>query len=1398
MHNNRIHESFGLVAGYMKRNIALLLLVLLMHPAFSQEEHIRFRHLDINDGLSSNSILSVCQDYRGFMWFGTRYGLNRFDGHDFRVYLKKESDPNTLSSNHINIVFEDSRHKLWIGTGTGINLFDRAADQFGAYEKDTLSLLSMYVKSIVEDNKGNIWIGGTEGVYSIDALSGDVESYSWATENTTSAGPELVNCLFLDDSDHLWIGTARGLFVLKNGIIEPYGLHMEEVMILHIRDIYQTVDGMLWLGTETTGVFSLDPETGRTNHYTSDTGNENRLISNIVRVVFEDRNGILWFGTRYGLSLFNPESGKYMNYSQNITDPSSLHHNSVFDIFCDDNNGIWVATYGGGLHYYHKENTVFRHIKQEIGTRNTLSYNRISYLHRDREGFLWIGTEGRGLNRYDERNQLFNHFSNSEEGRYVQLDNIKSISETEDGVLWLGTNGGLVQFQKKSEKFRNFFHMPADSNSLSNSIVHSTLIDSRGNLWIGTNGGGIDLYLPDKNAFKHFRASYDPRSITSNNVNILIEGHDRNIWVGTLTGMCEFNPVTQEFVTPIDTSGILGSGLNSQIISLYEDSRKWLWIGTEGNGIILYDKSRLTSFNYTTKDGLPGNIIFTFEEDSDSNIWISTNKGISRITANPFTTTVEPSFKSKNFNESDGLRDLEFSYRSSWKDKDGKLYFGGINGLYIVEPNQVSDTVYAPPVMFTDLKIKYKSMKVNEVDSPLQDDIGESDHIILNYDQSEISITFAGLNYINPDNLYYSYMLKGKDDHWVSIGDQRTLWFTYLEAGEYELLVRASDDPEIWEGNAASLLITVLPPPWKTWWAYLVYVLLVAVIIAAILTYSIRWFRLKNRLAIETFNKQKDEELHQMKIRFFTDVSHELRTPLTLILTPLEKIVSELKTGYRLKSQLSMIQRNGKTMLTLINQLLDVRKFETGHMKLQAAKGNISGFIHETTLPFREIARIREIDFKFSSSSEPIEAWYDRGKMEIVLNNLLSNAIKATPPGGKIEVRLSEDVQPPVGKLVEIVVEDYGKGIPPEILDRIFERFYTKVNIGLGTGVGLELTKRMVELHKGTIAVESKEASSEKSGHTSFIIRLPMGREHLQADQIVEDYRTSEDVTLYQKELLSTEEVEADFEEKDQKLDKILNIAEVRPVMVIVEDNREVCSFIRSLFIETFQVETSFNGKEGWNSIIKTIPDVIISDVMMPETDGLELCRMVKSDKRTCHIPIILLTARTSITFKYEGLETGADDYIHKPFSADYLQWRVKNLIRQRQLMQEHFYRSSLFKPEEIAVTSTDEIILRKAIHLIEEKIDDPDLNVDSLSKEIGLSRVHFYRKIKSLTNLTAVEFIRAIRMKKAAQLLEQGSLDVSEIRYMVGFQDAEYFRNSFRKQFKMTPSEYANKHTQL
>jgi len=1150
----------------------------------------------------------------------------------------------------------------------------------------------------------------------------------------------------------------------------------------------------MWVGTEGYGLYSFNMSSGtdtKANHLST---RNSRLSSDNIRKITEIDENTLWLGTMEGLNIFDKTTSDLVSISYSDENPDGISNNSVRDIIKDNQGGMWVATYAGGVNYYHPKQVFFSYNSDFIGQASTNKIKVVSTFLEEDNGNLWIGTEDGGLHYYDQKKDLYLHYTRSNNNS-IAGNNIKSLAKDSHGNLWIGTFNGLSCLNIKTHQFTNYYNEEGFVNTLNNNQVHAIYVENDSKIWIGTNGGGLQILNPINNNF------FTIPGMEHEKINDILIDKNEQLWIGTQDGIRCIDKAT---LKEIDISPILEKYRNSIIYVNFitDDSSRNMWIGTQGYGLFLKQDRRLYWFN--TNNGLNDNTINALLEGEKGQLWITTNKGLSMATLLE-DDSGRKYLKLKTFTTGKGLQNYQFYPRSAIKSKTGRLLFGGVNGYNQFFPWKVSDTIFFPQVILGDLSIKFKIIKPGDINSPIIKPLNETSHLVLNYNQRDFTISFFGMNYISPENTSYRYMIHGLDKDWIDVGVQRFINFTYFPTGTYELRIKATTNPEKWGSTFKSLQITILPPWWKTGWAFAIYALFLGSLLFAFFWYSQKWAKLKNDLVIEHFQREKEKELHQEKLKFFTDVSHELRTPLTLILSPLEKISMQPGFSNRIRNQFLNIQRNGLRMMQLINQILDLRKLETGHETIQVAEGNLARFLKETSLGFREMANSIGISFEFVCNYDKLQVWYERDKMEVILYNLLSNAFKNTQKGGKVNLQLEvadatgsefiSKTEKVSSAYVKITVTDNGRGIPAEKLDAIFDRFYT-VNkeagiLKSGSGVGLELTKRLVELHHGVISVESRLASKEMDGETKFAVWLPMGKDHLKPNEIVTDFRNSEDPTLYTWELQGRELVydESESETVTGNFDN----SDEKPQLLIVEDNNEVRSFVKNLFVNDYSVDEAENGDAGLEKAIRMIPDLIISDIMMPVMDGIEFCRRVKTDLRTSHIPVILLTARTAITFKYEGLETGADEYITKPFSAKYLLLRVRNLIKQREILRSHFRLEAISDPGSVTLTSFDEKLLRKAVDYITENISDPSVNVNRLSKHVGLSRVHLYRKIKALTNMTAVEFIRSVKLKRAAYLLSQNKLTVKEVRNMTGFEDADYFREAFKAQFGVLPSDYTS-----
>lgn len=1356
----------------------------------AQTAKINFKHYSINEGLSQNTVFCLLQDKYGFIWVGTEDGLNKFDGYDFSYYQHENKDPNTISHNQVNALFENNDGKIWVGTYDGLNVFDRKTESFTRLNTSVKkSEPNEQITSIFKDRKGNIWIGTFNGLLLYHPENKTFSNYKLNT-GLNSNNTNRVNCIFEDKHGALWISGGTNLFRFDPKNEKFYALPTLLETNASLKNSYPRViksdaRNRIWIGTEKSGVFVFDEQKNTLENLRNDPKNKNSLPIDIVRDIHFDNSKEIWIGTRDGLSIYNEESKRFTNFSNDKYDVNSLSHNSIRAILKDKAQNIWIGTFSGGVNLVNPRRNAFSLISEETGNKAGLSYPIVSSIIPAQNHQLWIGTEGGGLNLIDPVKATYTSFKLPSLKLNVAWNTIKTLLK-EDNFLWVGTLKGLSLFNIKNQTFTDY-PIPTTKS------VYSLEKTTEG-LWIGTNGDG--LMLKNKKGITTFK--HDPNnthSISGNNIIKILKDPTGNLWVGTSWGLNYYH--NQQFKSFLYHRNTPNSISSNSILAIFMDRKNRVWIGTKGGGLNLYDKKSGKFYVLNKSNGLANDVIQAINEDEKGNLWISSNKGISKIQfrSNQLPFSANSVIVSNYFVE-DGLQSNQFLLGADYKSPQGDLYFGGINGVTYFNPEKILVNKFKPSVVFTDFLIKNNPISYQNEDSILKQSINETKEITLSYDQAFITFKFAALNFSNPLKNQYAFKLDGfsGDDDWHYVGTQRTATYTNLNAGTYVFNVKAANNDGLWNDTPRKIKITVLPPWWKTWWSFLIYASILMSLLYFYYYYSLKTAKLKNELDFEQLSHEKDQELAQRKLSFFTNISHEIKTPLTLILAPVERLIDMNEGNNKIQNQLGLMKRNGERLVRLIDQLLDFRKFESGNMKLQAAEGNIIRFTKEVALAFDAYSKHLKINLQVEADKKSIKAYFDRDKFEKILYNLISNALKFTKEGGNITIKLGtvKAKQSSEKDCVKIEVEDNGYGIPEENLELIFEPFKhfddQKTNRN-GTGIGLSFTKALVELHYGNIAVKSIQDKDKKTGYTCFTVMFPLGNSHLGEDEIIQDYKDSENITSYYADDTDIE-LSGSIEKKKGVLE---NNIEETPIMLIVEDNNDVLNFLISHFEDAFKVIIAVNGKEGINKALEFIPDIIISDVMMPEVSGIELCRILKTDSKTSHIPIILLTARTPLIYKIEGLEIGADDYITKPFSIKMIESRVWNLLYSRQQLRNRYSREVTLQPTNLAITSLDEIFLKKVMDFIEANLTEPTLNVEDLGKEVFMSRVTLYRKIKALTNQSAIEFIRTIRLRRAAQLLENSGYNVGEVAYSVGFTDIDYFRKCFKEQFGKTPKAYIN-----
>lgn len=1388
------------------RAMGSLLISLTLHQAFAQMDKdfnsFSFDHIKVMDGLSQSWATSIEQDHQGFIWIGTADGLNRYDARTFKVYRANDYDTTTLFSSHINDIFTDTQKRIWISATEGLSLYNQQFDNFTRIRVANRGNRSgrLLVNRVAEDKKGVLWLTGYDGLYSYNPV-GDSDGTPGGTpgakrqeireilspEEIRQMGYRKTKAIFFDSRELLWVGVHNGLILMdfnRDRIIQSFvPLPASEAGDPGlVNDIVEFPEGKLWLATETGGLFSYDLNRKEFERFTENEG----LIHNNVRKLYLDREKeVLWIGTRNGLSIYHPATNSFQNFQHRTDNPVSLSDNSIHSIFKDRDGTFWLGTYNGGVNIYSESFFKIKTYKAEKKNEG-LSYKVVSSVNEVAPGQFLIGTEGGGMNFYNSKTGSYEHFQHDvNDSTSLSHNNIKCIFKDRDGVFWIGTSGGGISTYDPSKgTFRKFGREEIGIKSRGG-WIYSIDQDINGRLWFGLFEGGLAWYDKNTGEFGHFLASDDETFKFNAIRKVLVDSRNR-IWVGTDAGLCLYDQEKNSFhpfFKNINTEGSLQSNV---IYSIYEDHKNQIWIGTLQGGLSKYNEETQLFETYRVKDGLPGDNVFGILEDDNGNLWLSTNSGISKF--NPETKAF------KNFTTQDGLLDMEYSYNSYFKSSTGELFFGGKNGLVSFNPNVIRENKSIPPVVVTDIRLFNKPVAIGGDDAILKSQISQTNHLVFDYTHNVFTLSFSVLNYVKSSKNKYAYRLDGLEDEWNYVKTPSAT-YTNLEPGTYTFLVKGANNDGYWNTVPTAMKITAREAPWKTSWAYMGYSAILLTAIFVLVRYQRIKVTLEHDLKLREFENKRQKELSQAKLKFFTDVSHEIRTPLTLMLTPLENMISEYRSEPVLHKQLLLVKNNASRLLRLINQLLDFRKRESGKAKLSITEGNFIRFLREIAVAFEQEAVKRNISFIFKTDSEELPLYYDRDEMEKVFFNLISNAFKYTPDSERIVVSVSsgEMVQfkdaAPVDT-VRIEVKDSGIGINAEDIERVFERYYEADHSGinsLSTGIGLSLSKSIVKAHKGLIRCSSVKSNGEKNC-TTFTVFLRKGKSHFNQNDIIDNFRDSEQIENYE-EMLGPLNTTESVSYSEQAADK--NGQKQWETLLIAEDNDEIRAFLVSHLSNKYSVLEARNGAEALEIACETIPDLVISDVIMPEVDGMRLCAELKNDERTSHIPIIILTARTSLIHKVEGIDTGADDYLIKPFNLELLKAKIRSLIRTREALRKKYSREITLQPENIVVSSPNEKFLNRLKSLIDENIANSDFGVNHVIKEIGMSRPVLYRKIKAITNMSIFDFINTYRLNKAAAILKTQQFNISEIAFQVGFSDPKYFSKAFRKKFGMSPSEY-------
>ena len=1359
----------------------LIVLVALLFSSFigkAQHDQFQFSRLDINNGLSNNQVTCIIKDSKGFMWFGTLSGLNKYDGYKFTIFKHSQTDTASLNDDFIVSIAEGPGGKIWVETRNGFNIYDPAKESFdhdiGGYLR-SINIPDSNITSVKKDKLGDFWfIHAVYGVYKYDQNTNTTTHIARITGDAASIYSNNITDVTLDNN-------GNACFIYSNGVIErlnnQYKVTYRSETISRNNNLTNLsfklfIDGdndfWAFAPTYASGVFYYSPAKNSYKHFDKGEG-PNKLSTNIVYNIIQDSKGLVWVATDHGgINVINKSTFTIKLILNREDDNKSLSQNSTISMYKDDTGIIWIGTYKRGISYYNENIIKFPLYTHHLSDPNSLPFNDINKFIEDKYGNLWLGANGGGLIYFDRKKNTFKSYLHDPANANSLCNNIiVNMYMDHNQKLWIGTYfGGLDCFDGKT--FTHYRHSDTNPGSISDDRIYSIFEDDEHKLWVGTLAGGLNVFDPATRIFSHYKAGQH-NSIHSNYISSILEDYDKNIWIGTSYGVDVLMKNAHRFIHYLHRDNDPNSLVNNNTNNILQDSRGFIWIPTR-EGISIINPATQKIQNITKANGLPDNTVMNILEDNLHNMWVSTANGLFNIVVSQSGQKLNLNFI--NYNETDGLQGREFTENAACKTREGELIFGGANGFNIFNPLNIHINNAPSNLVFTNFQLFNQSLQVGEKINGhviLPQSIATSKSIELRHNENVFAIEFASLNYFNPDKIKMQYKMEGFDNDWITTDNLiRKATYTNLDAGDYTFKVRILNNKS--GKNEISLNIHILPPFWKTPAAYLLYMLIIFGALFLIRKRGIQKLRMQFALEKEREEAKRMHELDLMKIKFFTNISHEFRTPISLIMAPVDKVLKQIKEP-EIKKQLEFANRNARRLLNMVNQLLDFRKMESQELKLHIQDGEIISFIREIAYSFNDIAEKKNISFIFDTGIDEFYGEFDHDKIERILFNILSNAFKFTQIGGHVSLLLDNTlVAKPFDLGLQIKVIDTGIGIAQEKINRIFDPFFQDdvpgSIVNKGTGIGLSITKEFVNLHNGTIT-----AQSEPGEGSTFAIVIPLK---------AADTR----VSLVNGNTPATLTVEANTPNNIKHTDR-------KATVLIVEDDADFRFYIKDNLKATFNIIEATDGKEGWQKALASHPNIVVSDISMPEMDGIELCRKIKVDTRTTHIPVVLLTALTGEGAQLKGLETGATDYMTKPFNFEILLSKIKNILVQQENMRKTYQKQVEVKPTDMVVESPDEVFLQKLLRLIEENIDNSNFSVEELSGDMFISRYTLYKKILALTGKTTNEFIRHMRLKRAAQLLENGYLTVSQICYKVGFKSQKYFVKAFKAEFNVSPSSY-------
>lgn len=1352
--------------------------------AFDATSNYKFKRLTNFEGLPSNSVQKIYQGPDGYIWISTRDGLYQYDGLKTTFYKSNFLNPELLTSNNIYCVSEDDFFRLWIGTYKGLNILHRKT---GVIEKVENSFLDNNTINVILHSKDNkTFLGTEEGLFQYIYENDSLIQYDLElTKNILPQTP--IKSLIEDSYGQIWIGTwGNGLFRYNPDLNVFYSYpKLLEGNIAH--EIFEDSKKRIWIGTWGDGLLLLnnayDVENVSWQVYGAGSS-ESDLPSNIIYSLSEDvHSQNIWIGTRLGLSILTDEKkGEFINYYPGESE-STISNNEVNSIVFDEQGVMWLGLLRGGINIVNTKKTLFTSYQFEE-LKKDLKTNSIACLHVDKD-YMWLGVSGYGLVMYDIKRKQYQLPLNNEEYNYSAVPALFCIQKMElDGQIWLGTYNSGIYIYDKNRPSKNKIEHYTSTNApwISGHQFFEIYEDSNNNRWIGSNFG-FTMVSPTFEYVRFDEIDHEGVSLKTLIVNDIIEGEKNEFWIASINnGIYKVKGEGFEISDySIENYSLKNNKTNNNnFSSLFKDYKGNIWAGSEGGGLSYFDREKNIFLPLHEKWKLPGDAVYLITNDDFGNLWLGTNQGLVKV---QFNDSNFDEVKIKTYSTSDGLLNNSFLKKSFYKTKEGIFFLGGNYGLNSFNPLTLEEQEFDfPPLVITDIKIHNKPLK--DFSKTEREKITSyipqfSENLTLDYKNNNFTIEFSVLGFDQPDNFAYSYKLENFDTDWkYTQEDRQFAFYNNLKPGNYKFVLKSTNANGVWNDDFISLKINVLPPPWLTWWAYSIYLLVFVTVIYVIYRTASARINLKNELKIREVQKSKSDELNHAKLQFFTNVTHEFYTPLTIISASVDDLKKEAPQF--MQSHYEVMNNNINRLIRLLQQILEFRKAESGNLKLIVSKGDLASFVSNNIDSFRPLIKKKKLNFFVEISPKPFHAFFDPDKLDKILYNLISNASKYNRANGNITIKLSKDENL---KRAIISVKDDGEGLSKSAQTNLFQRFYEgdyRKFKTVGTGIGLSLTKDLVTLHGGTITVESIKGKGAE-----FIVKIPYLREDYNEIDI-------DDELYIEPEEVVTKEPAVEPEDND-----IINDESDKKIILLVEDNLELLEMMQNLLKSEYDVFTATNGAEALEVVKNNDIDLIVSDIMMPIMDGVELCSRIKTDIEFSHIPILLLTAKTSELDMIDAYDSGADGYLTKPFNLTLLQSRIKNLLKSRSEKYNNIKNQLVFEVQDFDYTSLDEEFLNKAVEFINNNISNPDYDQTQFADDMGVSKSTLFRKMKSLTGMTYVSFIRNIRLKTACQIMkEKENMRVSELAYAVGFNDPRYFSSCFKKEFGVTPLEYYEKYS--